>query len=161
VTCDAQSGGREKQLMLSSSLLSRVAPKTPRTCLKFHSYLFFERPAQPHTATEMLSCSELVTSPQISSRFQRRLPGGRYDLIFKVAFGSDAAAARSLGRSKMQIWRYRHGQSPVPKWITDVLVLLVQKKVEQACAARQELNYFRQLPPKPPRPLTGCCARYR
>jgi len=102
-----------------------------------------------------------VTSSRISLRFQRRLPGGRYDLVFRVAFGSDATAARSLRRSKMTIWRWRHDRSPLPTWVADVLDGLVQKKVEQAHEAQTQLRYFRQLPPKPPRPLSGCCARNR
>ena len=109
----------------------------------------------------MPSWSKPVTSSQNSSRFQRRHPEGRHDLIFKVAFGSDAAAARSLRRSKMTIWRWRHDRSPLPKWVVSVLDLLVQTRVEQAHEAQAQLRYFRQLPPKPPRRLTGCCARYR
>jgi hypothetical protein len=119
------------------------------------------RISQLHLPHPMRSCSDTVTSPRISSRFQRQLPGGRHDLVFRVAFGSDAAAARSLRRSKMTIWRWRHDRSPVPRWVFDVLVDLVQSKVADACAAGQDLNYLRQLPPRPPRPLTGCCARYR
>jgi hypothetical protein len=110
------------------------------------------RISQLHLPDPMRSCSEPATSSRISSRFQRRLPGGRHDLIFRVVFGSDAAAARSLRRSKMTIWRWRHDRSPPPKWVIDILVDLVQRKVADACAARQELNYLRQLPPNPPRP---------
>jgi hypothetical protein len=104
----------------------------------------------------MPSCSEFVTR----SRFERRLPGGKHDLFFKVAFGSDAAAARALHLSKMTVWRWRHDRSPVPKWVSDILVNLVQNKVAEACIARDHLRYFRQLPPKPPRTLSGCCAGY-
>jgi len=107
----------------------------------------------------MPSRSAFVTSPRISSRFQRRLPGGRYDLIFKVAFGNDAVAARSLRRSKMTIWRWRHDRLSLPRWVSDILVDRVQNKVEQACAARQDLNYLRQLPPKPPEKLRGISAK--
>jgi hypothetical protein len=99
---------------------------------------------------------ELVTA----SHFERRVPGGRLDLVFKVAFGSNAAAARSLHVSKMTVWRWRHDRSPVPKWASDILVDVIQSKVAAACTARDELRDFRQLPPKPPRRLSGCCAGY-
>jgi hypothetical protein len=108
----------------------------------------------------MPSRSELVTSSRISSRFQRRLPGGRHDLIFKVAFGSDAVAAKMLRRSRMTVWRWRHDRAALPKWVADVLDGLVQKRVEQAREAQAQLRYFRQLPPRPPRRLTGCCAGF-
>jgi hypothetical protein len=63
----------------------------------------------------MTSCSESVTA----SRFERRVPGGRLDLVFKVAFGNDAAAARALHVSKMTVWRWRHDRSPLPKRATE------------------------------------------
>ena len=76
----------------------------------------------------MPSCSEIITA----SRFKPRLPGGRHDLVFKVVFGSDAAAARFFGVSKMTIWRWRHDRTPLPKWVTDVLPDLIQRTVEKA-----------------------------
>jgi hypothetical protein len=102
----------------------------------------------------MPSCSELVTS----SPFERRLPGGRLDRLFKVAFGGYAAAAQWLRVSKMTVWRWRHDRSPLPEWVMDILDDLVQIKVEQSHAAQSELRYLRSLPPRPPRKLTGCCA---
>jgi hypothetical protein len=150
----------------AQGLINRPAPPSPspsrlksRRRRKYSNWTA-ARISQLHLPDPMRSCSDPVTSPRISSRFQRRLPGGRHDLVFKVAFGSDAAAARSLRRSKMTIWRWRHDRSPVPRWVFDVLVDLVQSKVADACAARQDLNYLRQLPPKPPRRLSGCCAGY-
>jgi hypothetical protein len=44
--------------------------------------------------------------------------------------------------------------------VADILDGLVQKRVEQAHEAQTQLRYFRQLPPRPPRPLTGYCAGY-
>jgi hypothetical protein len=104
----------------------------------------------------MPSCSDEVTQ----SRFERRLPGGRYDLSFKVAFGDDAAAARSLRVSKMTIWRWRHDRAPVPNWVTDVLNHQVQSKVAEAHEAQEQLPHLPPLAPRPLRPLSGCCAGF-
>jgi hypothetical protein len=102
----------------------------------------------------MPSCFELVTL----SRFKRRLAGGQHDLAFKVAFGSNATAARALHVSKMTVWRWRHDRSPLPDWVLEILYELVQMKVQEVHEAQNQLRYFRSLPPKPLRPLSGCCA---
>jgi hypothetical protein len=96
-----------------------------------------------------------------SSHFERRQPGGRLDMIFRVAFGSDAAAARALRVSRMTIWRWRHDRAPLPRWVAEALPGLIQTKVTEAHLAQDELGYFLALPPKPPRKLSGCCAMYR
>jgi hypothetical protein len=101
----------------------------------------------------MPSCFDSVTS-----RFQRRLPGGRHDLLFKVVFGSNAAAARYFKVSRMQVWRWRHDRSPLPPQVADALSSLVQSRVEEAHLALTELRNFLREPPKPPRKLSGCCA---
>jgi hypothetical protein len=103
----------------------------------------------------MLSCSGPVTSP----RFQRRLPGGRHDLAFRVAFGTTGTAASYLRVSRMTIWRWRHAHY-IPDWVAEVLTKLVHEKVAQAHDAEQGLRWYRQEPPKPVRPLSGCCAGY-
>jgi hypothetical protein len=95
-----------------------------------------------------------------SSRFERRLPGGRHDLLFKVVFGRDAAAARVLRVSKMTIWRWRHNRTPLPSWVAKILTDLVQTKVAEAHQAQTVLRYFLLEPQKPPRPLSGCCDGY-
>jgi hypothetical protein len=100
--------------------------------------------------------SEIVTR----SRFERRLPCGRLDLVFKVAFGSDAVTARALHVSKMTVWRWRHDRSPLPEWVGYVLDRLIQNSVEHAHEAQTQLRDFRMLPPRPPRPLSGVCAGY-
>jgi hypothetical protein len=105
----------------------------------------------------MTSRSDFVTL----SRFQRKIPGGRFDLAFRVAWGSDAEAARFLKVSRMSPWRWRHGRH-IPNWVAEVLTDLLQKRVEQAHEAQDDLRRYRAEPPKPPRKLSGCCAgRYR
>jgi hypothetical protein len=96
--------------------------------------------------------------PVTASRFKRRVPAGRHDLLFKVVFGSDAAAARYFRVSRMQVWRWRHDRAPLPAWVIEVLPDLVQSKVAEAHLAQAELGYFLREPPKPLRPLSGCCA---
>src|SRR5215831_17097266 len=94
-----------------------------------------------------------------SSRFEARLPPGKHALAFKVAFGgSDAAAARYFHVSQMTVWRWRHDRSPLPRHVAEILHTLVNDKVAQAHAAEQELRWFLQRPPPPPRKLSGCCA---
>jgi hypothetical protein len=93
-----------------------------------------------------------------SSRFERQLAAGQHDLLFKVVFGSDAKAARALGVSKMTVWRWRHDRSPLPVQVADLLVDRVQFRVMEAHEAQNQLRYFLALPPRPPRPLSGCCA---
>jgi hypothetical protein len=80
--------------------------------------------------------------------------------LFQVVFGTNAAAARYLGVSRMTVWRWRHDRTPLPKRVADILSDLVQTKVAEAHAAQQELRYFLAEPPKSPRPFSGCCAGY-
>jgi hypothetical protein len=96
--------------------------------------------------------------PVTSSRFERRLPGGRHDLLFKVVFGGNAVAARFFRVSKMTIWRWRHDKAPLPKRVIDALPELLQQRVAEAHLAQTEFRYFLLEPPKPIRPLSGCCA---
>jgi hypothetical protein len=95
-----------------------------------------------------------------SSRFERRLPGGRHDLAFKVVFGSTAAAARYFKVSRMQVWRWRHDRSPLPPQVADALASLIRDRMVEVNHAREELQHFLREPPKPRRPLSGCCASY-
>src|SRR2546422_26246 len=105
----------------------------------------------------MPSCFGSVTP----SRFERRLPGGRHDLLFKVVFGADAAAARYFRVSRMTVWRWRHDRTALPSSVAEVLRGLVQSKVGEAHLAQAELGYFlRERPTKSPGPLSGCCAGY-
>jgi hypothetical protein len=85
--------------------------------------------------------------PVTSSRFERRLPPGRHDLVFKVVFGSDAAAARFFHVSKMTIWRWRHDRSPLPVFLLNLLPDLLQSKVAEAHQAQQDFRYFLAEPP--------------
>src|SRR4030088_126318 len=102
----------------------------------------------------------LSSEPATSSRFERRLPGGRHDFIFKVVFGNDAVAARHLRVSRMTVWRWRHDRAPLPTCIADILADLVQTRVADAHQAQTELRDFRREPSKPPPPLSGCCTGY-
>jgi hypothetical protein len=95
-----------------------------------------------------------------ASRFERRIPAGQHDMLFKVVFGSDAKAARALGYSTMQIWRWRHDRSPLPERVAEILTELIQSKVMEVHEAQNQLRYYLALPPKPPRPLSGACAGY-
>jgi hypothetical protein len=95
-----------------------------------------------------------------STRFERRVPAGRHDLLFKVVFGSNAAAARYFKVSRMQVWRWRHDRSPLPRLVADALASLVQNRVAEAHLAQTELSYFLREPPKAPRKLSGCCTGY-
>ena len=84
------------------------------------------------------------------SRFQRRLPAGRHDLVFKVVFGSYAAAARFFRVSRMSVWRWCHDRSPLPEFVVRTLPNLLQAKVTEAHEAQQEFRGFLVEPPSGP-----------
>jgi hypothetical protein len=114
--------------------------------------------AQLPSSTQMTPCP----GPATSSRFERRLPVGRHNLAFKVAFGGDGKAARAFNVSRMTVWRWRHDRAPLPGHVIKALTDLIQSKVIEAHEAQTQFGYFLLEPPKPPRPLSGCCAgRYR
>jgi hypothetical protein len=102
----------------------------------------------------MRPCSKSVTP----SRFQRKLPGGRHDRLFRFLFGGDGAAARFLGVNRMRVWRWRHG-ADLPDWVAELLTHQAQKAVEQAHEVQDDLRHYRAEPTKPPQ-LSGCCAGY-
>jgi hypothetical protein len=81
------------------------------------------------------------------SRFERRLPAGRHDLVFKVVFGSDAAAARFFGVSKMTVWRWCHDRCPLPEDAIRAMPGLLQDRVAAAHAAQAEFRNFLAEPP--------------
>ena len=60
----------------------------------------------------------------------------------------------------MTVWRWRHDRAPLPDWVVKALTDLVQRRVAEAHEAQQELRYFMTLAPRPPRPLSGCCAGF-
>jgi transposase-like protein len=78
--------------------------------------------------------------------------------MFKVAFGSYSAAARHFNVSRMTLWRWRHEWAPIPKVVAEKMKKLVHEKVVEAHEAEVQLRDFLALPPKPERPLSGCCA---
>src|SRR5262249_24961316 len=92
-----------------------------------------------------------------SSRFERRAPPGRHDLLFKVVFSSDGEAARHYRTTRMTVWRWRHDKTPLPRWVSENLAGLIQEKVAQAHQAQFELNILLKSPLPPPRKLSGCC----
>ena len=92
------------------------------------------------------------------SRFERKTPRGRHDLALKVALGSDSKVAKYFGVSRMQAWRWRHDRAPLPERVIKALPDLIQAKVKEAHEAQTEFGYFLLEPPKPPPPLSGCCA---
>src|SRR6516162_4529224 len=81
------------------------------------------------------------------SRFQRRVAPSRHDLVFRVAFGTDGRAARFLGVSRMTIWRWRNGRCPLPVFVLNALLDLLQAKVADAHQAQQDFRYFLAEPP--------------
>ena len=106
------------------------------------------RTARSRPANAMPLRSESVTS----SRFQRRLPGGKLDRVFKP-LGTDAGVARQLLVSKMSVWRWRNGRAPLPEWVSDILL---EKDAEEACGARHARSEGRRAavwsPLRPPLP---------
>jgi hypothetical protein len=134
-------------MILKSIGLARIAELASK---------FQVRAANPHIGPLMLSSFGSATP----SRFERRLPGGQHDPLFRVVFGSDAAASRFFRVSKMTVWRWRHDRAPLPEWVVRILSELVQRKVAEAHEAQNALRYFLALPRKPPPPLSGCCAGY-
>jgi hypothetical protein len=115
-----------------------------------------DRAAQPCTGASMSSWFNSLTS----SPFERRVPPGRLEPIFRQVFRSYGAAARYFKVAEMTIWRWCHDRSPPPEWVLDALAPLIQKKVESSHFAQDELKRFVALSGRPPRPLSGCTARY-
>jgi hypothetical protein len=97
------------------------------------------------------------SEPVTSWGFQRKIPGGPHDRLFRVVFGTTGAAARFLGVNCMRVWRWRHG-ADLPDWVAEELTDLAQRRVEQAHEVQDDLRRYRSEPPKPPRKLSGCCA---
>src|SRR5262249_25778272 len=112
------------------------------------------RGQQDHPLILQMRASDVTVT---TSRFERRLPGGRHKLAFKVAFGSYGAAARALHVSRMTIWRWCHDLSPLPRSVAETLADVIQNKILEVHAAKNHLRDFLALPEKLPRPLSGCC----
>src|ERR1700737_3136987 len=101
----------------------------------------------------MPSCFGTVTP----SRLEAHVPCGEHALALRVAFNTDGAAARFFGVSRMTIWRWRHGRTPLPRGVAKTLAEIVQDKFAEAVQAKQHLPLFLERPPPPLRPLSGCC----
>jgi hypothetical protein len=131
----------------------RKSRRSPQRCVISTSYprtlaaqKTFDRSGKLPFSSNMPSRFHSVTSP----RFERRIPAGRHDLVFRVAFGSDGRAARFLRVSKMTIWRWRHDRCPLPEYVIRVLPDLLQDRVAAAHEAQQNFRYFLAEPPSGP-----------
>lgn len=94
------------------------------------------------------------------SRFERRLPPGELDATFRFVFGTFGKAAVHFHVSRQTIVRWARLSPFPPPHAMDVLNDLFQKKMSVAGDIRNEFNLIRQRPPRPPRPLSGCTAKY-
>jgi hypothetical protein len=100
--------------------------------------------------------SETVTP----SRFERRLPPGRLEEPFKKAYGTFGKAAHRLGVTRQTIARWARLTPPPPRLVAETMKALLQRNVEAAHEAQNELNYYLAESHRPPRKLSGCCARF-
>ena len=108
-----------------------------------------------------MSAAETPRSDSVtSSRFERRLPPGKLEPVFKTAFGTFGKAAARLGVTRQTIARWARLTPPPPRWVLEALKDPIQKNVEEAHAAQFELNILLKRPPEPRRELSGCCAGY-
>jgi hypothetical protein len=94
----------------------------------------------------------------VTTRFERRLPGGQHKLAFRLAFSGYSAAARALGVSRMTVWRWCHDQSALPKPVAETLADVIRNKVLEVHAAQDHLRDFLAQPERPLRQLSGACA---
>jgi hypothetical protein len=104
----------------------------------------------------MSSRSKTVTP----SRFERRLPPGELEATFKFVFGTFGKAAVHFHVSRQTIVRWARLSPFPPPHVMDILNDRFQKKMSDAGDIRNEFNLIRQRPPRPPRPLSGCTAKY-
>jgi hypothetical protein len=104
----------------------------------------------------MVPCSKTVTP----SRFERRLPPGELEAAFKFAFGSFGKAGAYFHVTRQTIARWARLSPFPPPHVLDVLKDIIQQRMSAANDARNELNLLLQRPPRPPRPLSGCTAKY-
>lgn len=101
----------------------------------------------------MPTCSARVTS----SRFVAHVPLADQAAVFTALFDSTADAARRLAVSRMSVWRWRHGRSPIPRWAAERLDDLARDKLAAVVATQDCLRALLDRP-TPIRRLTGCCA---
>src|SRR5262245_2116098 len=113
--------------------------------------------SQPCAGAAVCSCTKTVTS----TRFERRLPPGRLEPVFREAFGTFGKAACRLRVTRQTIARWARLTPPPPRWVLDELKDIIQKRVEAVHFAQNELKYYMAEPPRPPRKLSGCCAGYQ
>jgi hypothetical protein len=94
------------------------------------------------------------------SRFERRLPPGELEPTFKFAFGTFGKAAAYFHVTRRSIARWARLSPFPPRHVLDALKDMVQKKISAGGEIRTELNLLLQRPSRPPRPLSGCTAKY-
>jgi hypothetical protein len=104
----------------------------------------------------MASCPKNLTPP----RFERSLPPGELEAAFKFAFGTFGKAGAYFHVTPRTIARWARLSPFPPPRVLDVLKDLVQKKISAGGEIRTELNLLLQRPSRPPRPLSGCTAKY-
>ena len=102
----------------------------------------------------MSSCSSTVTR----SCFERRLPPGKLEPMFKLAFGTFGKAAAYFHVERQTIARWSRLSPPPPRRFLDDLAERIQEKIREVHHVQTELGYYLAEPARSPRKPSGCCA---
>jgi hypothetical protein len=81
--------------------------------------------------------------------------------VFKKAFGTFGKAAEYFKVTRRTIARWARLTPHPPRWVAEAMQDLLQKNVEAAHEAQNELKYYLAEPARPLRRLTGATARYQ
>jgi hypothetical protein len=98
------------------------------------------------------------SGPVTPSRFKARLPDGQHAHAFKVAFGSNAAAAKILRVSRTTIHRWCHDRSPLPREAAQIVDQFLRSRLADVITAQTHTRLYLDRPLPPLRKLSGCCA---